>query len=294
MIYKILFLTFFVSLASCKEADEKAQLSLYPSLYVNANFQVPNEAPRGIKQVWLKDKYHTYYGGSGPRVIVYFHGNGENLRSLHKVGMIEAISNYGAFVIPDYPSYGKSSGEPSESALVDMGVEAVAFAKRTHPGKRVVLWGWSLGSGVAGLVAAKVKADALILVSPWDNMKKLMLARTDDAKYVSSSWHKKNSYNLIKASASWRLPTIIFMVNDDQSIPNENTLNLISAISPPFEFLRINAPKHNQVYRQRSFWAALESFMREHSPGVWYEADDYFINRPPPKRRHVEIRDEKE
>src|SRR5204863_2605864 len=63
--------------------------------------------------------------------------------------------------------YGGSTGSPTETGLMADAAAAYAFAIARYPAERIVLWGESLGSGVAVALAAERKIGGLLLESPF-------------------------------------------------------------------------------------------------------------------------------
>jgi fermentation-respiration switch protein FrsA (DUF1100 family) len=99
-------------------------------------------------------------------VIVYFHGNGGALR--YRVARFKKLIGSGiGLVALEYRGYGGNPGSPSERGLIADGEAAYAFAAARYPVKQIVLWGESLGSGVAVAVAAKEPVGRLILEAPF-------------------------------------------------------------------------------------------------------------------------------
>jgi fermentation-respiration switch protein FrsA (DUF1100 family) len=66
-----------------------------------------------------------------------------------------------------YRGYGGSTGSPNEEGLFADARAAYEFAATRYPSARRVLWGESLGTGVAVAIATEKKADALILEAPF-------------------------------------------------------------------------------------------------------------------------------
>jgi fermentation-respiration switch protein FrsA (DUF1100 family) len=103
--------------------------------------------------------------GDNP-VILYFHGNGASLR--YRTGRFRMLTAQGfGLVALSYRGYGGSTGSPSEDGLIADGRAAYAFAAASHPAERIVLWGESLGTGVAIAIAAQEKVAALALEAPF-------------------------------------------------------------------------------------------------------------------------------
>jgi uncharacterized protein len=99
-------------------------------------------------------------------VIVYFHGNGGALR--YRVARFKKLVGSGiGLVALEYRGYGGNPGSPSERGLIADGEAAYAFAAARYPVKQIVLWGESLGTGVAVAVAAKEPVGRLILEAPF-------------------------------------------------------------------------------------------------------------------------------
>jgi fermentation-respiration switch protein FrsA (DUF1100 family) len=99
-------------------------------------------------------------------VIVYFHGNGGALR--YRVPrFLQLIADGIGLVALEYRGYGGSSGRPSEAGLNADAEAAYAFAAERYPAKQLVLWGESLGSGVAVALAAQKPVGRVILEAPF-------------------------------------------------------------------------------------------------------------------------------
>jgi uncharacterized protein len=99
-------------------------------------------------------------------VIVFFHGNGGALR--YSVPRFRKLVGAGiGLVALEYRGYGGNPGSPSERGLIADGEAAYAFAAAHYPIKQIVLWGQSLGSGVAVAIAAEKPVGRVILEAPF-------------------------------------------------------------------------------------------------------------------------------
>jgi len=102
----------------------------------------------------------------GKPVVVYFHGNGGALR--YSVPRFRKLIGAGiGLVALEYRGYGGNGGSPSERGLVADGEAAYTFAAARYPAKQIVLWGQSLGSGVAVAIAAENPVGRVILEAPF-------------------------------------------------------------------------------------------------------------------------------
>src|ERR1700712_5801219 len=102
----------------------------------------------------------------GHPVILYFHGNGDFLAGFF--GRFRDLIADGAGVVAlSYRGYAGSSGQPSERGLLQDAAAAYAFTTARYGTERIVVWGFSLGTGVAVALAADQPVGKLILEAPY-------------------------------------------------------------------------------------------------------------------------------
>src|ERR1700680_1381417 len=102
----------------------------------------------------------------GHAVILYFPGNGDFLagRISRFRGM---VSDGTGLVALSYRGYAGSSGQPSERGILQDAAAAYAFTSARYAPERIVVWGFSLGTGVAVALAAEQPIGKLILEAPY-------------------------------------------------------------------------------------------------------------------------------
>ena len=102
----------------------------------------------------------------GKPVILYFHGNGGALR--FRVERFHRLIADGIGLLAlEYRGYGGLAGSPSEAGLIADAQAAYRFAAARYPARQLVLWGESLGSGVAVAIAAEHPVGRVILEAPF-------------------------------------------------------------------------------------------------------------------------------
>jgi fermentation-respiration switch protein FrsA (DUF1100 family) len=105
----------------------------------------------------------------GHPVVLYFHGNGDFLAGFF--GRFREIIADGTGVVAlSYRGYAGSSGQPSEQGLLQDAAAAYAFTSARYNVDRIVVWGFSLGSGVAVALAAERPVGKLILEAPYTSI----------------------------------------------------------------------------------------------------------------------------
>jgi uncharacterized protein len=101
----------------------------------------------------------------GHPVVLYFHGNGDYVAGFF--GRFHDIIADGTGIVAlSYRGYAGSSGRPSEQGLLLDAEAAYAFTAARYSADRIVVWGFSLGTGVAVALAADHPVGKLILEAP--------------------------------------------------------------------------------------------------------------------------------
>ncbi len=107
----------------------------------------------------------------GKPTIAFFHGNAGNLT--HRAPILRMFQDMGyGFVALEYRGYGNSTGTPSEQALYDDGrlvVDTIVNDMRI-PAGAIILYGESLGTGIATKLAAEREVAGLVLQSPYTSV----------------------------------------------------------------------------------------------------------------------------
>jgi fermentation-respiration switch protein FrsA (DUF1100 family) len=102
----------------------------------------------------------------GKPVVLYFHGNGGSLH--YRVERFKKLINDGAGLVAlEYRGFGGNAGAPSEHGLIADAEADYAFAAARYPAKQIVVWGESLGTGVAVALAAEKPVGRVILEAPF-------------------------------------------------------------------------------------------------------------------------------
>lgn len=103
-------------------------------------------------------------------VMLYCHGNGGTISD--RLGYYQVILAAGVNVLAfDYRGYGRSEGKPGEKGTYSDAHGALAWLKEHgFPASNVIVWGESLGGGIASEVAATEPVDGLVLQSTFTSM----------------------------------------------------------------------------------------------------------------------------
>ena len=201
-----------------------------------------------------------------PKGLVFFlHGNAGNLQSWFVNPALYREANFDLFMI-DYRGYGKSSGKIQSEAQLRADVRA-AWAQMApqYAGKKIVVYGRSLGSGLAAGLAAELAAspgerqpDLTVLVSPYTSIAALT---ADHYPWVPQALlrYPLRTDGLI---AKIRSPLMLFHGDKDKLIAPRHS-DALKALAPQAQLIKVEGAAHDDVqkfpgYRDR-FFAALEA-----------------------------------
>jgi fermentation-respiration switch protein FrsA (DUF1100 family) len=102
-------------------------------------------------------------------VVLYFQGNGGGL-DLRAERFRKLTADGTGLVALNYRGYGGSEGRPTEAGIILDAKAAYDFAAERYGANRIVLWGESLGTGVAVALAAEKPVARVILESPYTSI----------------------------------------------------------------------------------------------------------------------------
>ncbi len=207
------------------------------------------DAPDGekINALWFKTEAKQRRG-----VVLYFHGNRDNLQRWGAENQRFTSLGWDFFAL-DYRGYGKSSGEPSEAGCYVDGGLAYDFLRAKFSPEEIVLFGRSLGSGVATHLAASVAARQLILETPFDNVRGILEGHLRGIRVRAEPVFKfPNDENLRRV----QMPVLIFHGTRDRVVRLSSAENLRKWLKPGDEFVVVEGGGHHDLskferYRER-------------------------------------------
>lgn len=99
-------------------------------------------------------------------VIYYLKGNSRSIKGWGKFAK-DFLSNGYDFFMMDYRGFGKSTGKRTQAKLFEDAQQLYKWLQSQYPEDRIVLYGRSLGSGIAARIAGWNHPRMLILDSPY-------------------------------------------------------------------------------------------------------------------------------
>jgi fermentation-respiration switch protein FrsA (DUF1100 family) len=178
----------------------------------------------------------------GRALVLYFHGNGGSL--LNRRERVRMLTRDGrGLLIVSYRGYSGSTGSPSEAGLRRDARAALAWLKSYEP-KRIVLYGESLGTGVAVKLATEAPVGGVILDSPYTST-------ADVARgafwFVPVTLLLRDQYRSIDRIGRLHLPLLVLHGEQDSVIPIALSRALFAAANEPKRFVALPGIDHVSV-----------------------------------------------
>lgn len=163
-------------------------------------------------------------------VVAYYHGQGVNIEMKGAAVSETFLSKGYDVMIMDYRGFGKSRGPLSEKNLLEDALVPYDYVKERYGQGRVVVYGSSLGTGVATYVAAKREPRMLILESPYYNMIDLAKFSKPYIPLAVIEWILKYPLRTDLYFHEVNSDTHIFHGTADKIIPYQSSLMLVDQI----------------------------------------------------------------
>jgi alpha-beta hydrolase superfamily lysophospholipase len=190
-------------------------------------------------------------------VVIYFHGNKENIQRYAKFSANFTKHGYEVWM-EDYPGYGKSVGQRTEKILYQQAVQLYKMALTKYHKDSIVIYGKSLGTGIAAYLAAVSDAKQLILETPYYSIPALFscYAPIYPAERMSKYKIPINEY-----LPEIKYPITIFHGTSDGVIPYRSASKLKSILKPGDQFITIEGGTHYNLNDFPLFHQVLDSLL---------------------------------
>ena len=227
---------------------------------------------------------------TGEVVICYFHGNGgslpprlpllSNTLKLLQSRMGEHVRF--TTVALSYRGYWTSSGRATEPGIRLDAQATLQWVKDNHPHASVVLWGQSLGAGVACAAAEhhlsqkdNQPLQGLILETPFTSVSSMLLALYPEkwlpyrylSRFLRSHWDSSVALRRIASAQACRRPEVLLIAaTRDEIVPPEESEKLqkvCEEASLGFRRVNVIGALHNEATTRREGQEAIAKFVQD-------------------------------
>ena len=178
-------------------------------------------------------------------VVLYFHGNMENTGRYAQYAPVFTKHGYEIWMI-DYPGFGKSTGDLNEQRLYDWALQLYKLARARFSPDSIIIYGKSLGTGIAAQLASIRDCKELILETPYYDFPSI--ARTWIPVYpLDRMVHFKIPTGQYLKNVS--APVTIFHGSSDGIITYGNCKRLKNSLKTNDQFITVEGGSHNDLYK---------------------------------------------
>lgn len=198
--------------------------------------------------------------GESDIIVIYFGGNAENIDSvLFLASNVPEV----AMLSMHYRGYGMSGGTPSEEGLFKDAVRIIDHVHADFPNKKIVLFGRSLGSGVA-LYAAGQRPDLiehLILTTPFDSM--TAVAKRHYA-WIPVNRLLRHRFDSMANVHKIKTETTIVVAGKDMYIPTVHAKRLADSLElyTKVYWREVEKADHRTIHDWNITWAYIRSALK--------------------------------
>jgi fermentation-respiration switch protein FrsA (DUF1100 family) len=206
--------------------------------------------------------------GAGPATVLWLHGNAVNMGDV--IDRVEPlVRRFGATVLlVDYRGYGESSrARPTEQGLyldAEAAWKHLTRVKGVDP-RRIVLYGHSLGGGVAAEMAVRHGGAGLVLESTFTSIPAM---GKRSYPYLPVELLVESRFDNLAKVEKLSLPLLVIHGDADPKVPLEMGLELFAAAPGPRELMVLPGAVHSNCYKAggESYWQAWERMLAVTNP----------------------------
>ena len=190
-------------------------------------------------------------------LVVYYHGNMANITHYAEYAKPFTKAGYEVWM-EDYPGFGKSRGERDEKKMYSQAIEVKRMADAKYHADSIIIYGKSLGTGIAAYVAAASHAKLLVLETPYYSIPALFSTYAFIYPTAQMSRYKIPTHEYLE---NVDFPAVIFHGTKDNVIPLSCAERLKKVMKPSDQFITIPGADHQNINRTPEYYRAIDSLL---------------------------------
>lgn len=191
-------------------------------------------------------------------VVLYFHGNMKNVERYAPFAKTFTSNGYEVWM-PDYPGFGKSTGELSEKKLYEQALQVYRMAAGHYKKDSIIIYGKSLGTGIAAYVAYRQPNKQLILETPYYDIPSILGGYAFIYPTQRMIKTKIPTWQYLQEVKS---PVTIFVGTSDWVILNSVSAKLKKYLKPADKYIEVDGAGHNEVNKSEQYKAVMDSLLK--------------------------------
>ena len=187
-------------------------------------------------------------------VVFFLHGNAGNLERWFVNVDFYRKANVDLFML-DYRGFGKSSGHIESQAQLEADVRAAwAQVAPAYAGKKRVIYGRSLGTGLATMLAAQNAPELTVLVSPYASMLQMAAEKYPWVPGAVLRYPLRTDLLLPRVHG----PVLLVHGDQDTLIPLQHSERL-QLLMPQAQLLRVPGAAHGDIHSHAIYLEGLRA-----------------------------------
>jgi len=194
--------------------------------------------------------------------VIFLHGNDSNIASRMNILHCDKLRALGANVMaPEYRGFGGLDGVPSETGLAEDAQRWYDYlrAQKQVEAKRIVIYGWSLGSAVAVTLASRVDEAAVVLEGAPASV---VAVGAQQYPMFPVRLIIRNPFESIARVGAVGAPMLFLHSPEDTVIPIAEGRRLFDAAAPPKQFVEVAGGHVYASEKDPAFFPAVQTFLR--------------------------------
>jgi len=214
-----------------------------------------------------------WYGRAAPGrpTVLYLHGNAGNLANRSERVRKYSAHGLGIFM-PSYRGYSGSTGRPTERANVaDAKLAYEALRKDGIAPEDIILYGESLGSGVAVQVAAEKPVGGIVLDAPYTS---IVDVAAEAYPFLPVRPFMVDRYDTLRYLRDVKAPLLVVHGEEDEVIPVAMGRAVYAAANGPKEIVTLPRAGHSDHHLHGSteeIFRWIEGLARHRDARAWPE-----------------------
>lgn len=247
----LIFAGFYICMCPVVNPDVYAQILFHPEKKTDGPWQVRSIAGHPYEDVYFQAKNGNKLHGwmfevpAARYTFLFNHGNGANLS--YRTDELALLLGTGSSVFTyDYEGYGLSEGRPTIAGVADNAGAAYDYLvqKKQIAPDRIIIFGESLGTAIAGNLAAKVQSAGIILQCPLASVRRRGCELFFPVMMYPDMMWPESGFDNLAVFREKHPPLLIIAGTNDPMIPVAHADDLYRAASEPKTYLRIEGAGH--------------------------------------------------
>lgn len=250
---------FYLFLSMLILAGLKDKLVLFPMK--NAEWRsyiadIDKNLPTSTREIKFKadndkelDGFYIKHKNPAAKLVLVCHGNAGSVADRIPLAAHLAAAGASALVF-DYEGYGDSQGEAKMSRLIPDAISAFDYAQNElgYKPEDIILYGESIGCGVATGTMQKRKPKAIILQSPFVSLIKTARDKLFFLYTLPDIVIVEPQLNNLAAVTKEHPPLLLMHGEEDKTLPCRYSKELYEKALEPKELVLIPKVDHNDMY----------------------------------------------